>query len=66
MRQPRLEAPPDLPVAYYHCVSRVVDRQFVLGDAEREQFVKLLRVCEQFCGLRASLQWRRDRAIVGR
>ena len=34
MRQPRLEAPPDLPVAYYHCVSRVVDRQFVLGDAE--------------------------------
>lgn len=52
MRQPRLKAPPDLPVAYYHCVSRVVNRDFVLGDAEREQFVKLLRLCEQFCGVR--------------
>ncbi|MFM2296582.1 MAG: hypothetical protein RL117_289, partial [Verrucomicrobiota bacterium] len=24
--------------AVYHCVSRVVDRRFVFGDAEREQF----------------------------
>ena len=52
MRQPRLKAPPDLPVAYYHCVSRVVNREFVLGDAEREHFVKLLRLCEQFAGVR--------------
>ena len=52
LRQPRLKALPDLPVAYYHCVSRVVNRDFVLGDAERELFVKLLRLCEQFCGVR--------------
>lgn len=52
MRQPRLKALCDLPVAYYHCVSRVVNREFVLGDAEREQFVKLLRLGEQFCGVR--------------
>jgi hypothetical protein len=24
--------------AIYHCISRVVDRKFVFGDAEREQF----------------------------
>ena len=29
--------------AIYHCISRVVDRQFVLGDAEREQFVRYMR-----------------------
>jgi len=38
--------------AIYHCVSRVVDRRFVLGDAEREQFVRYMRVYERFCGLR--------------
>jgi putative transposase len=39
MRQARLKAPEHHPVAYYHCISRVVGRRFVLGDAEREQFV---------------------------
>ena len=34
MRRPRLKAPVDFPSAIYHCVSRVVDRQFVLGDVE--------------------------------
>ncbi len=38
--------------AIYHCVSRVVDRRFVLGDAEREQFVRYMRVYERFCGVR--------------
>ena len=38
--------------ALYHCVSRVVDRRFVLGDEEREQFVAYMRVYERFCGLR--------------
>ena len=52
MRQPRLKAPDDLPVAYYHCVSRVVNREFVLGEAEKEQFCKYLRHCEDFCGVR--------------
>jgi hypothetical protein len=38
--------------AIYHCISRVVDRRFVLGDAEREQFVAYMRTYEQFCQVR--------------
>jgi REP element-mobilizing transposase RayT len=52
MRQPRLKAPASHPVAYYHCISRVVDRQFVLGETEKEQFVSLMREYEMFCGVR--------------
>lgn len=52
MRQRRLKAPASFPLAYYHCLSRVVDCQFVFGDAEREQFVRYLREYEAFCGVR--------------
>ena len=52
MRQPRLKAPPSYPVAYYHCISRVVDRQFVFGEREKEKFVELMREYEGFCGVR--------------
>ena len=52
MRLPRLKAPADLPVAYYHCLSRVVNRDFVLGDVEREKFLELLRQYEAFCQVR--------------
>ena len=38
--------------AIYHCISRVVDRRFILGDAEREQFVTYLRAYEAFCQVR--------------
>ena len=38
--------------AIYHCISRVVDRRFVLGDEEREQFVSYMRLYEQFCEVR--------------
>ena len=38
--------------AIYHCVSRVVDRRFVLGDAEKEQFVEYMRAYEAFGHLR--------------
>jgi hypothetical protein len=38
----------------YHCVSRVVDRRFVFGDAEREQFRIYLRMYENFTGCRIS------------
>ena len=38
--------------AIYHCLSRVVDRRFVLGDAEREQFVEYMRLYEKFCQVR--------------
>ena len=39
-------------VGYYHCISRVVDRQFVLGEEEREQLVTLMRRYEAFCGVK--------------
>ena len=42
---------PDRP-AIYHCISRVVDRRFVFGDAEREQFRMYMRMQENFTGCR--------------
>lgn len=53
MRQKRLKAPANSssPVAYYHCVSRVVNREFVFGDAEKAQFLTFMRLYERFCGV---------------
>ncbi len=56
MRQARFLAPwkddPQGKAAVYHCVSRVVDRRKVFERAEKEQFVKFLRLYEEFCGVR--------------
>ncbi len=52
MRKSRLKAPEHHPLAYYHCVSRVVDRKFVLGPEEKEEFVRLMRLYEEFCEVR--------------
>jgi len=38
--------------AIYHCVSRVVERQFHFGKVEKEEFVRLMRVYESFCGVK--------------
>lgn len=38
--------------AIYHCISRVVDRRFVLKDAERERFRMFMRMQENFSGCR--------------
>jgi REP element-mobilizing transposase RayT len=38
--------------AIYHCISRVVDRGFVLEVDEREHFRMLMRMCEKFTGCR--------------
>ena len=38
--------------AMYHCVSRVVDRRFIFGDVEKEEFVRIMRLYEAFCGVR--------------
>lgn len=38
--------------AIYHCISRVVDRRFVFGDGEREQFRTYVRMYENFSGIR--------------
>ncbi len=37
--------------ALYHCISRVVDRDFKFGDEEREVFVQMMRRYEKFCGV---------------
>jgi len=52
MRQPRLFAPPSWSSACYHCVSRVVDRQHVLGDEEKAEFLRLMRLYEKLCQVR--------------
>lgn len=41
---------------YFHCVSRVVNRDFVFGEEERETFRLLLRKVEAFSGVRV-LTW---------
>ena len=51
MRMRRLKIHPERPVGFYHCLSRVVDRQFVLGDPEKAKFVELMREYEAFCGV---------------
>lgn len=52
MRIRRLKAPTAHPVAYYHCISRVVNRDFVLGSTEKERFIQIMREYEAFCGVR--------------
>ncbi|MCK6682953.1 MAG: transposase [Thermoanaerobaculia bacterium] len=37
---------------FYHCLSRVVDRRFIMGDPEKETFRRILRQCETFYGLK--------------
>lgn len=51
MRQPRLKAPPDHQAGFHHCLSRVVNRDFVFDDLEKEMFVKMMRQYEVFCGV---------------
>jgi len=52
MRTARLKASAEGLAGYYHCVSRVVDRRFVLGEVEKEHFTALMRECEEFCEVR--------------
>ena len=42
--------------AHYHCISRVVDRNFVFDEHERDVFRKIMRQVEAFCGVRV-LAW---------
>ena len=47
----RIKLPASMPVAFYHCVSRVVERRFHFKDREKENFVRILRAMEAFCGV---------------
>ena len=38
--------------ALYHCISRVVDKQKILGTEEKEKFVQYMREYEAFCQVR--------------
>jgi REP element-mobilizing transposase RayT len=49
MRQSRIRG---TGLSYYHVISRIVDRRFILNDEEREHFVVLMRKLEAFLGLR--------------
>ncbi len=39
---------------FYHCISRIVDRRFVLGAEEKEKFRALMRIYEKFSGCRVT------------
>ncbi|MBK1835620.1 transposase, partial [Roseibacillus ishigakijimensis] len=52
MRRRRFLAPKSHPVAYYHCVSRVVNRDFVFGETEKARFYHLMRLYEKLYHLR--------------
>ncbi len=53
MRQPRFLSPnSEVSPSVYHCVSRGVDRRFVMGTEEKEVFVRMMRQYEAFCGVR--------------
>jgi len=49
MRRPRIKRDE---LAYYHCMTRVVGRQMLLGEAEKEHMRLLIRRVEGFTGVR--------------
>jgi len=51
MRRARLKAPADWELGVTHCAYRVVEERFAFGPADKEQFVKLMREYEAFCGV---------------
>jgi putative transposase len=52
MNSRRILIPPGQGSAFYHCVSRVVDRRIVFHASEKEVFRSILRKLEAFCGVR--------------
>ncbi|MGK0188400.1 MAG: hypothetical protein ACI9R3_004196 [Verrucomicrobiales bacterium] len=46
----------DGPCSYYHVLSRVIERRFILEEQEQEHFRKLMRAQEAFSGVRV-LTW---------
>jgi REP element-mobilizing transposase RayT len=51
MRRARLKGEPEAEAAYYHCISRVVDRRFILDAPQKEAFVRFMRGYETYCGV---------------
>src|SRR5262245_48999308 len=51
MRQGRMKAPGNPAYAFYHCISRIVERRFVLAEPEKEQFSQYMDEYATFCGI---------------
>ena len=49
MRKSRLKL---ADTGYYHCMSRIIEQRFIMGDREKEYFVQLMRKLAAFSGLR--------------
>lgn len=50
MRQSRLLQQPGAD-AYYHVISRVVDKRFIFNAKEKNRFRRWMRKLEAFCGV---------------
>ena len=46
-----MKVPVASPGTFHHCVSRIADGDFILGDGEKDYLVKLMREYERFCGV---------------
>lgn len=47
-----MKFPKERPAGHYHCVSRVVDGQWRLEEADKEAFIKFMRMYETFSGVK--------------
>ena len=56
MRLPRWKSGPEEQAGHYHCVSRVVDKNHVFQEREREKFRAFLHEYSLFCGVEV-LTW---------
>ncbi len=52
MRKPRRFITEGRGTRYYHVLSRIVNRDFVLGKEEKDHFMQTMRKLEIFCGVR--------------
>lgn len=52
MAKERFKGVPGLGTHHFHCTSRVVSGEYVFQAEEREEFVRLVREYEGFCGVR--------------
>ena len=48
MRRPRIRAEGG---GYYHCMSRIIERRYVLGEREKQRLLGLMRTLAAFGGL---------------
>ena len=52
MAKERFKGVPGLGAHHFHCTSRVVSGEYVFHAEEKEEFVRLVREYEKFCGVR--------------